>query len=346
MTPLVSHPTADGDTDPVIRSHLTCGKHSNHRLRIYTRTIVMWAYNLDIDIAALWENVKVEEDADSLHVPRVRMISNAEGHRGTLKKRQECAPFRSVVSLDVQLGKCMPNLKISRRNTVQATGCQDMESFGRILHYLSVTYMGSGFSSPNPHLPAGYVGDIVLANVHFHIGWPVNRELLRDSINMKQGKGIGVATYEPMLRDVSVTVKYMDNVTPNQGHVYPSWSLTTAKWTLVPSGEVNRMAPQAGLREAARCQTFRIFATGSVVHVGRWPCAMQDLHDRFCQYMQNIKQRVTGQPTSLMRQITLDIVWCPIGCPINGNPKCQRCSSSWYSVVAHKQRPQKRRRLG
>lgn len=61
--------------------------------------------------------------------------------------------FRSVLSMDIAYGGSMPNLKISSRNTVhrsvhgapadgdiQATGCQDIESLGAIIHGLPFPY--------------------------------------------------------------------------------------------------------------------------------------------------------------------------------------------------------------
>lgn len=62
-------------------------------------------------------------------VPVVRMAICADKRRGNLAKRLRRAhSFRSVLSLDVEYGGYMPNLKISRRNTIQATGCQSLEA--------------------------------------------------------------------------------------------------------------------------------------------------------------------------------------------------------------------------
>ena len=54
-------------------------------------------------------------------VPVVRMLSTSTHRKGDLLKRLRNNPFRSVLSMDVEYKGYMPNLKISNRNTIQAT---------------------------------------------------------------------------------------------------------------------------------------------------------------------------------------------------------------------------------
>ena len=70
------------------------------------------------------------------------MISTSTHRRGDLPKRMYRPPFRSVLSMDVEYKGAMPNLKISGRNTIQATGCQNMEVLSQILGYLVQTSLG------------------------------------------------------------------------------------------------------------------------------------------------------------------------------------------------------------
>ena len=58
----------------------------------------------------------------------------------------------------------MPNFKISARNTIQATGCQNMAIIGEILHWLVTTYCGRGITVLDP-AAAGFVGDVVMTNI-------------------------------------------------------------------------------------------------------------------------------------------------------------------------------------
>ena len=92
--------------------------------RIYTRTVVLWTVNIDIDTAQLWQHIRVSSGGGTPvpSTPVVRMVSTSTQRRGRLKKRLRRNPFRSVLSVDVQYKTFMPNLKISDRNTVQATG--------------------------------------------------------------------------------------------------------------------------------------------------------------------------------------------------------------------------------
>lgn len=270
------------------------------------------------------------------------MVSTSTHRRGNLDKRMQSTPFRSVLSLDVEYKGSMPNLKISNRNTirpggqpvvvprwVQATGCQNMEVLSDILHYLVTTYRNRGFDVPEPEYAAGpvaFVGDIVLANIHFKLGWRVDRTRLRDVMN--QDQGVFVASYEPLVRDVSVSIKawgaesahlqcppappphFEDDPLPNDGAVYPMWSLGAPnQWTTVRYADVLRLVPHSTIRQRPRCHTFRVFATGSVVQVGRWPHSMRQVYDSFQRYMAEVRAKVMDQFAAHQR--TIPEVWWP-----------------------------------
>ena len=119
-----------------------------------------------------------------------------------------------------------------------------MQAIGHLMEYLVTKYEGRGLHILKPGSPAGFLGDVVLANVHFHIGWSINQQRLRDLMNSNNSTRGFVAIYEPMLEDVSVTIKYNDTeCVANGGYVYPIWCLGHGSWTLVPYGEVNRLDP-------------------------------------------------------------------------------------------------------
>ena len=157
--------------------------------KVYTRTVVLWAYGITMDPQELWKNVEVRDVPDGPiitkeeeltahrettdrtrnrrttrtrrpanrntvphhHLPVVRMLTTATKRRGRLSKRlRSHQSFRSVLSMDVQYKGFMPNLKISARNTLQVTGAQDLQALGHILKYLVTTYNGRGFTvQPN-----------------------------------------------------------------------------------------------------------------------------------------------------------------------------------------------------
>lgn len=142
--------------------------------------------------------------------PVVRMISTSTHRRGNLDKRLQSVPFRSVLSLDIEYRNSMPNLKISNRNTIQTGGMalikkteeshlrhqrqgvrtwRFFQTFSHIYpggnginSFLDspliavTTYQNRGFDIPPgvpPAMPTSavsFVGDIVLANVHFKLG--------------------------------------------------------------------------------------------------------------------------------------------------------------------------------
>lgn len=99
---------------------------------------------------------------------------------------------------------------------LRTPGCQDLQALGDILSFLVTTYEGRGFSrtpqsTEGPGVAVGFVGDVVLANVYFRLGFKLDRGKLRDAVNDQSG-GMFLASYEPLVRDVSVNIKFMDDV--------------------------------------------------------------------------------------------------------------------------------------
>lgn len=306
--------------------------------------------------------------------PVVRMICTSTHQRGNLPKRLFGVPFRSVLSMDIECGGGMPNLKISDRNTIQPgvcvcdaspnpqhpsctrpcasrprdarlggngqadllffrgkkkhgrspSGTQNMDMLAHILRFLVTRYRDRGFTvvsgngGTSSQPPPAFVGDIVLANVHFKLGWRVDRGRLRDVTNNEYAtakKTAFVASYEPLVNDVSVSIKvwahggvwrgtekkllfrvwsqqkhFEDDPLPNDGAVYPLWSMATGGCTGASGGgwifffmffrfqfqsgqpapgqrttvryqDVMRMVPHAAIKRRPRCHTFRPEAT-------------------------------------------------------------------------------------
>lgn len=323
---------------------------------VYTRTVVLWAVGIRIDPDRLWECIEVRdtnsnraittaEDIVAVRgvagaaVPRgcrrspppatrtpvVRMATTATKRRGNLAKRMRCGKsFRSVLSLDVECGGHMPNLKISRRNTIQATGVQDLRALGAILQHLVAQYGtgGRGIDVVNA-ADAGFVGEVVLANLQFRLDWPVRREQLRDSINAMHGGGPFLASFEPLVNDVSVSVKHASAAPlPCDGAVYPRLRLAAdaaPTWTAVTEPEVRKLAPGANLSggaagaAAVRVTSLRVFASGCTVVVGRWPGEMCDVFVALRNYLRPLRRTIV--PRWFARQLTLDKLWCASGRP-------------------------------
>lgn len=62
--------------------------------------------------------------------------------------------------------------------------------------------------------------------------------------------------------------------------------------------------PHATPNTEHRVGTFRVFQTGSVVQVGRWPCSMEVAQQRFVEQMRVMRKRVIDGPG--YRQKTMD----------------------------------------
>ena len=287
------------------------------KARVYTRTVVLWAVGIDIDTRLLWSNVRVW-DADEVPTdvgrPVVRMMTTATERRGTLAKRLRAAQtFRSVLSVDVEHQGYMPNLKISARNTVQVTGAQDMQVLGDILHYLVTEYAGRGFTLSKQVPCPGFVGDVVLANVHFRLNFRLDRLRLRDCVNSEMRGGPFIASYEPLVRDVSVSIKHADDSPlPNGGAVYPRWSFSDNQWITVTLAEAMRLVPHINLKAAVpRITSLRVFQSGSVIIVSRWPSDMRSVYAKFYEAVRRLRKKIIDPEHA--RQRTLPALWanCP-----------------------------------
>jgi hypothetical protein len=299
--------------------------------RVYTRTVVLWAVGISIDPQRLWDNMRVWdvesppkkapcsqdrtrpvlEETPPPGLPIVRMMTNATERRGTLRKRLRAAQtFRSVLSLDVEHRGFMPNLKVSARNTVQVTGAQDMEVLGDILHFLVTAYRGRGFEVvDNGGMRPGFVGDVVLANVHFRLNFRLDRLRLRDCVNGDMCGGPFIASYEPLVRDVSVSIKHADNSPlPNGGAVYPRWDLAENKWCTVTLAEAMHLVPHINLKAVVpRITSLRVFQSGSVIVVSRWPSEMRAVYAKFHEAVLRLRKKVVDKEYA--RQTTLPRLW-------------------------------------
>lgn len=300
--------------------------------RIYTRTVVLWAVGLTIDTDLLWEHVDVDDppiqtvavsdtvalertpakrkrgEGPSALRPKVVMMGTAAMRRGHLAKRMKRhQTFRSVLSMDIAYRGSMPNLKVSNRNTIQLTGCQDLAALGDILRHLVTTYEGRGFTLTAGTAP-GFVGDVVLANVYFRLGFKLDRGRLRDAVNDRSG-GMFIASYEPLVRDVSVNIKFLDDdPLPMGGAVYPRWTLADNRWSTVTAHDAIRLAPHVNLKcQEKQVQSLRVFASGSVIQIGRWPASMTKLLDGFRTYVRGIQNTVADAES--VKQRTLDSCW-------------------------------------
>jgi hypothetical protein len=136
----------------------------------------------------------------------------------------------------------------------------------------------------------------------------LDRTRLRDVVNAERGPFI--ASYEPLVRDVSVSLKYADDAPlPNGGSVHPRWSLGENRWETVPLAEALRLVPHINLKaaDAVRVSSLRVFQSGSVIIVARWPEEMRHVHGRFLDSMRRLRRRVIDP--EFARQRTIPECW-------------------------------------
>jgi hypothetical protein len=329
------------DNHPILGNIITNEETSHGAVgKVYTRTVVLWAFGITMDPQLLWQNVEVrdrhdgpvitnEEELCPTHPeqpsgkiqrhnethrrtkpgvpPVVRMMTNATKRRGYLLKRMRCTQsFRSVLSMDVEYNGFMPNLKISGRNTLQVTGAQDIPTLGDILKHLIQRYNGKGIVVHNP-ICSGFVGDVVLANVHFKLNFRLDRAKLRDIINAERGPFI--ASYEPLVRDVSVSLKHVDDSSlPNDGSVYPRWTFNQNKWDTVTLAEATQLVPHINIKGTnTRITSLRVFQSGSVIIVSRWPVEMGCVYRKFRDNMDRFRPNVLD--AQFAKQRTIESCW-------------------------------------
>ena len=330
------------DHHPILGNHIT--GEETHRLplgKVYTRTVVMWAFGITMDPHLLWQHVEVRNRHDGPIItkdeelqspspmgsdftirptkdtvrshagrgprPVVRMMTNATKRRGCLPKRMRSTQsFRSVLSMDVEYNGFMPNLKISGRNTLQVTGAQDLRTLGDILQFLVQEYNGRGFTVIDQQA-SGFTGDVVLANVHFKLNFRLDRAKLRDRINMERGPFL--ASYEPLVRDVSVSLKHVDHSPlPNNGSVYPRWTFGINEWDTVTLAEAMKLVPHINIKSSGtRVTSLRVVHSGSVIIVSRGPVELGAVYRSFVTNMERFRPSVLD--SQFAKQRTIESCW-------------------------------------
>ena len=293
--------------DTELRTHGITG-HVIGNERIYTRTLVLWAVGMHIDIEKIWleapvrdhqNNLVTEVDTKKVGVtkfpatttPVIRMMCRNGQYKGTIAKRMNAVAFKSVLSLDIQCADMMPNVKISARNTIQITGCCSFELLKHILMFFVSDQMACGFTMHDAH-EAGFIIDILLSNLFFRLSGRVERNEVCKAFQTLNHPTT-VACYEPLTRDPSVTIKMFDKKLPHNDEIYIRWFYSEQQpshWQSMSYKDVRRLLPIRSPQEPSiLCTTFRVFGSGSVVQVGRWPSCM--LRDK--QIIDNILQSIT-----------------------------------------------------
>lgn len=162
----------------------------------------------------------------------------------------------------------------------------------------------------------GFVGDVALVNMQFHLDWPVDRLRLRDAVNGTQDAGNPfLASYEPLVRDVAVSLRHAcaERPLPDGGAVFPRWSLGTATatgWTTVTYADARKLVPHINVRDpqcGLRVTSLRVFGSGATVVIGRWPGDMTDVFATLRTRLRGMRGDV--QPDSFKRQRTLPACW-------------------------------------
>jgi hypothetical protein len=254
--------------------HPITGQKVNN-ISINTRTFVVWALGVDFDIDMLWKHVSVSKKRTcGSSTARVCFISYNGAKRGHLRKRNCAKPFKSVLSLDVQFQSKMPNVKVSRKNTIQVTGCCSLSMLMEMLHSLVIQYTGQGISLSDTK--PGFVADIVLSNVYFRLPSAVNRKLISELVEQS---GRYVVSYEPVTRDASVSIRNYNKVLPNNGKIYSLWHIDHPGVEMISRQQLVGLRPGLSNKIQLDIHTFRVFQSGSVVHIGRWPASMETEKD-------------------------------------------------------------------
>lgn len=90
--------------------------------------------------------------------------------------------------------------------------------------------------------------------------------------------------------------------------VYPLWNLQSQSWTTVTMAEARRLVPHINIKQMpARVTSLRVFQSGSVIIVSRWPVEMAVVHDRFRDCMERYRREVMDP--QFAKQRTIESCW-------------------------------------
>lgn len=126
------------------------------------------------------------------------------------------------------------------------------------------------------------------------------------------------------MRDTSVSVKFRDDdAAPNEGNVcplpdrcrrrsgsaaHPRWRIAEGAWSVVNAATAVALAPHANPKpNQQQVQSLRVFASGSVIQIGRWPVSMSKLYRHFAAYTVSVYPHIVD--TDYARQRRLPELW-------------------------------------
>jgi hypothetical protein len=87
---------------------------------------------------------------------------------------------------------------------------------------------------------------------------------------------------------------------------HPRWCAANATWSAVTSDEAARLAPHVHLKVKTgnQVQSLRVFASGSVIQIGRWPVSMSKLYARFVAYAATVYPHIVEPEYTQQRRLT------------------------------------------
>ena len=101
-----------------------------------------------------------------------------------------------------------------------------------------------------------------------------------------------------------------DSPLPNDGSVYPRWFMNRNGWNTVTYAEAMQLVPHINIKSSSgRVTSLRVFQSGSVIIVSRWPVEMTHVRQQFLLNMERYRPQILDP--QFARQRTLESCWCP-----------------------------------
>ena len=273
---------------------------------IYTRTWVVYLVNINVDLQRLSDSICVTDiDVADPQVPTVVMMQYHNQTRGFLLKRLTKQQwFRSMLNMDVAYNGKIPHFKISSRNTIHVTGCCQATMLCTKIRYLLHRYMNNGLTlcpGAQDHTSinsksVGFVSDVVMSNVSFvqnvheipvhvprmvDIGKAINDDVTDEGCNWTAVVRQRQSTLNVVAFGAKTDWKaqFVFAFVPLRSQL--DW------YFIKPTDASTIWNLRIGTRSA--CDSFRIFQSGSVVQVGRWPTQMIERQSQLLSLLSSFK---------------------------------------------------------
>lgn len=189
--------------------------------------------------------------------------------------------FRNSTTIIIYVDGKLVNFKLSRKGTLQMTGCKSLEQARKCVFYFwkHLSKHPDKFSfKPGESVFKAYY-DFVMKNIKFDLGFKVDRECLNEYINRETSHS---SIFETTIGYAGVNVKFEAD-SKHDATFHVAFDEYSEDGVLASSGSTTykELTSRMKIRSKKRYITFLVFQSGIVIMSGKDNVYMQEPYSEF-----------------------------------------------------------------